>query len=361
MSLHIGINGMGVLGRRVLRMLIENNFTIADSPVEDLAINDPIITDINQLIYLLEHDTVYGTLKGATLQQTDNKKLIITLANGTSISAAYASIAYDAYGASSGWSQVGDFFKNNGVADVLDCNGNDDYITNDILSTYALSVLACVNQGSNEVPNGVFGTERFDRSYKISCVPSADLIAASVILEDINIRVGLVCGYATPIASYTNLNNLQDSAFPKYADNPQVGRAGAWNIIPIKSDVKGVGLVVPELNGLIQGLGYRCGTITGAFLELTVLTNGAMDDFIDGLTYTDGTLKSIYNERSLFQKDASFLSVSSDAIGVNSILVNSKNFNTNNSGGYISRIGVLYDPITLQAANALLQIVARNS
>ena len=61
MAAYIGINGMGVLGRRLLRMLVELGYDKNYPATFEIGqINDPNMT-AEQLVYLLKHDTVYGT------------------------------------------------------------------------------------------------------------------------------------------------------------------------------------------------------------------------------------------------------------------------------------------------------------
>lgn len=349
--INTGINGMGVLGRRLLRMMFELNYD-ENYPAEFhiFQINDPNMT-AEQLAYLLQYDTVYGTW-GRTVEAIsgdiviDGKTIIFTHIN---------------YDDTKGWYNCN--WGGNSVEYVFDCMGIDSLETNAAMSTHfdggAKNVFCCGNAMTNEMVSVVFGITH--KGVDVSSTPivgiyTGDIQAAAVIgtLLDDNCRVEYAI-YEN-ICSYTNLNNLEDSALNGYANNPQIGRAGAWNIIPVKTlSSRCVGLVAPQVNGKIKGRELRAGTIVGAFMNITA----DVYDF-DATTFyayvkatVAGDLASAYKNNAMCVKYIDgYFNVSSDAIGEPCIIMNENDFVKLTAN--MVNIQVLYDAISLQAGNAIL-------
>ena len=348
-----GINGMGVLGRRLLRMMFELGYDVnypADFEIRQ--INDPNMTAA-QLVYLLKHDTVYGTWGRSINALTDGNIEI----DGKTIPFTHI----DFYNKNS-WGDCnwGDVTARN----VFDCMGIDRLETNAVMQTHidggAANVFCCGSAMTNEMPSVVFGINHLSTAAikpQIVGIYNGDTQAAAVIgkLLDDNFRINnAIC---ENICSYTNLNNLQDSALNGSANVPQVGRAGAWNIIPLISSAgRKVGLIAAQLNGKMKGRELRAGTISGAFMNITA---DLQNDFDAGTFYASvkanaaGDLASAYNADAMcVGYDEDYLSVSSDAIGEPCVIMN-----TRDSVAITTKmvnVQGLYDAISLQAGNAIL-------
>lgn len=354
MASYIGINGMGVLGRRLLRMLVEVSYDSKYPATFEIGqINDPNMT-AEQLVYLLKHDTVYGTWGRSINALTDGNIEV----DGKTIS--FTHISYNS--ANGGWADCS--WYDAGARIVFDCMGIDRLETSAIMETHinggANYVFCCGSAMTNEMPSVVFGINHLSTAAikpNIVGIYTGDIQAAAVIgtlLDNSCTLEGAIC---ENICSYTNLNNLEDSALNGYANAPQVGRAGAWNIIPVKSSaVKKVGLVAPQINGKIMGRELRAGTIAGAFMNVTANLKDAFDA---GTFYASvkanvaGDLASAYKNDAMCVGYADdYLNVSSDAIGEPCVIMNANDsvaLTTN-----MVNVQGLYDAISLQAGNAIL-------
>lgn len=351
-TINVGINGMGVLGRRLLRMMIELNDDVNyPSRFNIVQINDPNM-NANQLVYLLKHDTVYGYWN----------KTVNVVSGGIDVGGITIPFTHIDYDGTKGWSDCK--WNDNKADNVFDCMGINQYETNAIMQTHiaggAHNVFCCGSAITNDMGSVVFGTNHL--SFDVSKNPivgifNGDVQAAAVIgklLDDSYTLEGAIC---ENICSYTNLNNLEDSAKSGYATSPQVGRAGAWNIIPlISSTGKKVGLVVPQLNGKIVGRELRAGTIAGAFMNITANLKDSFDadTFYASLKTTlADTLATAYTNNAMCGKYVEdYLSVSSDAIGEPCVIMNISDSVALTPN--LVNVQGLYDALSLQAGNAIL-------
>ncbi len=355
MAISIGINGMGVLGRRLLRMIWDLNDS--GSYVENFninQINDPNM-NIDQLVYLLKHDTVYG--KWDKTITADSSTGMINI-NGKDIS--FTRIAYDSSG--TGWADCAWYGTASEV--VIDCMGIDAYETQEIMQSHinagAKFVLCCGNaMNASSMPVCVFGVNHTSvtSSDTIIGIFNGDVQAAAVIGKLLDDGYTIENAITENICSYTNLNNLEDSAKSGFATTPQVGRAGAWNIIPCPSSAaKKIGLLVPVLNGKVIGRELRAGTIAGSFLNITAsLTKDFDADTFYALVKanTSEDLANAYKGGLIcagYIDD--YLNVSSDAIGEPCVIVNPRDYVAITT--QMVNVQVLYDAISLQAGNAIL-------
>ena len=329
------INGMGVLGRRLFRMIWDNE--LSKSLAADLTvtmINDMIITDLEQMAYLLQYDTVYGRWEGHDVSaDVVNKALIVD--NKTIEVYSEANVAE---------------LKLGEVPVSIDCTGR---VTDKILDGYitagshvAIGVAntagthGCVVYGINKAVN--------NRTY----TPYGNVIALAQILDIINEGYGVSFALTDEITAYTNNNTLEDSAYLSATKKYQVGRAGAWNIIPVSNNApKLAGLIVPTLNGKVNGSTRNVGVIAGAVMDCFVQTvhlvdsedaiKAAVKAWVEG-DHTDWQMK--YAEEGY---------ISSDMIGLPYTCFDANTCVRKMNDNFI-RVSVIYDPITVAAANAAL-------
>ena len=353
MAAYIGINGMGVLGRRLLRMLVELNYDKNYPATFEIGqINDPNMT-AEQLVYLLKHDTVYGTWGRSVTALTDGNIEI----DGKTIT--FTHISYNK--ANGGWTDCDWYVTQTKL--VIDCMGINSLETNAAMSTHvnggAGYVFCCGSAMTNEMPSVVFGINHLNTAAikpQIVGIYNGDTQAAAVIGTLLNNGCGLDSAICENICSYTNLNNLEDSALNGYANAPQVGRAGAWNIIPVKSSfAKKIGLVAAQLNGKLHGRELRAGTIAGAFMNITANVHDfvATDFYAYVKANVAGDLASAYrNDVMCVGYVEDYLNVSSDAIGEPCVIMNPLDY-VKLTANMVNVQG-LYDPISLQAGNAIL-------
>lgn len=355
MAIKVGINGMGVLGRRLLRMIFDENQSLGKYMFDIGLINDPYITP-EQLEYLYNHDTVYGKPKYPIQYITDNGDGTYTITiNGKDI--LYTRVTYNA---TDHWANIE--WGKNSCNYVIDCTGkyatySDQQSHINAGASYVIYCQAGATIG-NTVPHYVWGVngQNADKTYQIWECPNGDTIATSIALYYLDHEFTVESALCEHIVSYTNLNNLQDSALS--TTEMQIGRAGAWNIIPLKSGAaKTIGLIIPQLNGKAAGFAHRCGTIAGSHTDVFAnLTHNfdAENFYLYVKSHrTDGTINGAYTaSEPCIDLSDDHLEVSSDVIGSQAVMFNSNNYTT--MGTLFVRVGVAYDAISIQAANAML-------
>lgn len=247
MSIRVGINGYGRIGRLVLRASL-------DMPdLEIVAINDPYKSP-EYMAYMLKYDTVHGIL-GRTVSAEpgfltiDNKK--IPLLNGTEP----AEIAW------------GDF----GVDYVIDCSGR--YLTREKAAPHiqrgAKKVIYSA-PSKDDTPMFVYGvnhgtyTKDMDFVSNSSCTTNCLAPLAKVVHDNFVISAGLM----TTVHAITASQKTVDGTSSK---DWRAGRAASGNIIPSSTGAaKAVGKVIPELAGKLTGMSLRVPTLDVSVVDLTV-------------------------------------------------------------------------------------------
>ena len=287
MSVKIGINGFGRIGRMVLRA------TLKHPDVEVVAIND--LTDSETMAYLLQYDSVHGPLNLDVKAQNDSIEV-----DGKSI--AIRSVKDPE---KIGWSDLG-------VDIAAECTGifRDRDGASKHLSAGARKVLISAPAGDPDITivMGVNSHQYDPRQHHIisnaSCTTNCLAPVAKVLLENF----GLTGGLMTTIHSYTGDQRLLD--FPH--KDLRRARAAALSMIPTTTGAaKAVALVLPELSGKLNGLAIRVPTPNVSLVDLvaTVEKSGvtvseinealkqASEDSLAGiLGFSDAPLVSIdYN------------------------------------------------------------------
>lgn len=245
MTIRIGINGFGRIGRLAFRRAM----TLAD--VEIVGINDLI--EVDYLAYMLRYDSTHGRFQGEV--SVENGQLVV---NGQVIR-----ISAERDPNNLKWDEVG-------VDYVLESTGF--FLTDD-------SARAHINAGAKRVvmsapskdatPMFVMGVNHSSYSGQdvvsnASCTTNC-LAPVAKVLHD---NFGIVNGLMTTVHAAT--------ATQKTVDGPSVndwrgGRGAAQNIIPSSTGAaKAVGRVIPELNGKLTGMAFRVPTPDVSVVDLTV-------------------------------------------------------------------------------------------
>jgi len=355
-ELKVGINGLGVLGRRLLRMLFDSKFndfsSIGGYTITVAAVND--VSDPDQLAYLLKYDTVYGVWDKEVSYDSDHKRFVI---NGIYVAFTQVAPTSDKY-----WSDIP--WNDSGVEYVFDCTGAyTSYAALGSHTSYGAKLVIGLAQVAfdNNVPQFCFGINEsaFLKEDTVVGIPATQCYATSIVCRVLNDLFTVICGTTTDVGSYTNLNNLQDSALSSQKTTPQNGRAGAWNLIYSgRSYAKAIGYLVAEFNGKITGQEVRSGTIRGAMTCGTYVIKDSFD--IDSFLSKWKNFSS--SDFIAYEKNGAPLAsytgyslVSSDMSNDPTICFCHNAYSTvQNSDTNQVTITVLYDPITVQAANAIL-------
>ncbi|MCK9236437.1 MAG: type I glyceraldehyde-3-phosphate dehydrogenase [Acholeplasmataceae bacterium] len=302
MALKVAINGFGRIGRLAYRLM-------ADDPrFEIVAVND--LTDADTLAYLLKYDTAQGPFKTDEIK-TEGDRLIV----GKNSFPIYAI------------RDPKDLpWKEHQVDVVLECTGL--FTSREKASWHleagAKKVLLSAPAG-NDVKTVVYnvnddildGTE--DIVSSASCTTNC-LAPIAKVLDD---NFGILGGFMTTVHAYTADQSLQDTPHKKGYMSRR-GRAAAENIVPSSTGAaKAIGLVLPNLNGKLDGTALRVPTVTGSIVDLTVEVARSTT-----LEEIDRVFKEAANESFAYVSDPI---VSSDVIG--------------------STYGSLYDANTTQIVN----------
>ena len=281
----VAINGFGRIGRLVFRIMNSN------PDIEIVAIND--LTDSEQLAYLLKYDTSHRTYKENISYDNDNiivndKKIRIFSEKDPSLLP---------------WSELG-------IDQVFECTGlftNYEDANKHIIAGAKHVVISAPAKGDMKTIVYNVNHDILDGTEKIisaaSCTTNC-LAPLCKILED---NFGINKGYMTTVHAYTNDQTILDVAHKK-GIKARRGRAGASNIIPSSTGAaKAIGLVIPSLNGKMNGSALRVPTTTGSVVDLTLeLNQNVTIDMINE------TFKNNQNETIKYTLDPI---VSSDIIG----------------------------------------------
>ena len=293
MTLKVGINGYGRIGRNVLRALYEGG---KRSQLQVVALNDLGDAKINA--HLTRYDTVHGRFTGDV--KIDGDALLV---NGDRIK-----VLSERDPAKLPWGSLG-------VDTVLECTG---------LFTSKAKAAKHLQAGAKKVvissPGGddvdatiVYGVNHgvLKASHTVISNASCTTNCLAPLAKVLNDSVGIAAGVMTTIHSYTNDQVLVDV----YHTDLRRARSATHSMIPTKTGAAAaVGLVMPELKGKLDGFAIRVPTINVSLVDLSFTAKRATSiDEINGLmksaaasgplqgilAYTDAPLVSVdYNHDS---------------------------------------------------------------
>jgi len=249
MTIHIGINGFGRIGRNVLRAAVQNF-----SDIRVVAINDLLEPDY--LAYMLKYDSVHGRFKGEV--SVEGNTLIV---NGHKIR-----LTQERDPAALKWNEVG--------ADiVLESTGLflDKATAAKHLAAGAKKVVISA-PSKDDTPMFVYGVN--DKTYagqdiisNASCTTNCLAPVAKVLNDKWGIKRGLM----TTVHAATATQKTVDGPSNK---DWRGGRGILENIIPSSTGAaKAVGVVIPELNKKLTGMSFRVPTSDVSVVDLTVELN----------------------------------------------------------------------------------------
>jgi len=284
MTIKVGINGFGRIGRIVFRNALKNK------EVEITAINDPFI-DLDYMVYMFKYDSTHGRFKGDI--HTEGGKLII---DGQHI---------DVYGerdpANIPWGKSGADYvvESTGVFTTIDKASAH-------LKGGAKKVI--ISAPSADAPMFVCGVnlETYKPEYKVISNASCTTNCLAPLAKVINDKYGIVEGLMTTVHATTATQKTVDGPSSK---DWRGGRSAAANIIPSSTGAaKAVGKVIPALNGKLTGMSMRIPTTDVSVVDLTVrLEKGASYADIKATmkAASQGELKGIlgYTEDAVVSQD----------------------------------------------------------
>ncbi|MDG1286723.1 MAG: type I glyceraldehyde-3-phosphate dehydrogenase [Rickettsiales bacterium] len=301
MTIRIGINGLGRIGRCVLRALVESD----RNDIELVAVNGP--APIETHVHLLKYDSVHGGFRGEV--KADGEDLLI---NGKRVK-----LTHEREPENIGWD----------VDYVLECTGIFKSVEqcNRHMSSKVKGVLVSAPSpdAHSTIVYGV-NNEALKAEHTVVSVGSCTTNCLAPVAKVLNDEFGIVNGFMTTVHAYTGDQNIVDATHKDL----RRARAAAVSMIPTSTGAaKAISLVIPELEGKLDGVAVRVPTPNVSLVDLTFnsekpMTIEAINAAVkaassDVLAYTDEPLVSIdFNHHpasSIF--DATGTRLSGDKMG----------------------------------------------
>lgn len=248
MAIKVGINGYGRIGRNILRALFESNRT---DEIEIVAIND--LGDAKTNAHLTRFDTAHGRFPGTVTVEGDNM-----IVNGKAIKVFSerdpakipwgdlgVEVVHESTGLFTSKAKSSAHLKGGAKKVIISAPG-----ANDVDATVVFGVNESVLKSSDTVISNA------------SCTTNCLAPVAKVVHENI----GMIHGIMTTVHAYTNDQVLTDV----YHSDLRRARSATMSMIPTKTGAAAaVGLVMPELNGKLDGYAVRVPTINVSMVDLT--------------------------------------------------------------------------------------------
>merc|ERR1711976_147277 len=245
MTLKVGINGFGRIGRLVLRAAIAKGVTV-------VAVNDPFIP-LDYMVYMFKYDSTHGKFKGDVT--TDGDKLVI---NGQKIS-----VFNERDASAIPWGSVDAEY-------IVESTGI--FTTTEKASAHLKggAKKVVISAPSADAPMFVMGVNEGSYDPKMAIVSNASCTTNCLapLAKVINDKFGILEGLMTTVHATTATQKTVDGPSNKAWRD---GRGAAQNIIPASTGAaKAVGKVIPELNGKLTGMAFRVPTPDVSVVDLTV-------------------------------------------------------------------------------------------
>ncbi|MBU6243673.1 MAG: type I glyceraldehyde-3-phosphate dehydrogenase [Actinomycetales bacterium] len=247
MTIKVGINGFGRIGRNFYRALVASG-----ADVEVVGIND--LTDTKTLAYLLKYDSILGRF-GRPVQAEDGQIVVGGTAIPVFAERDPAALPWSRVGADIVIESTGHFTDAAGAAKHLAAGARKVIISAPASGEDITIVMGVNDQTYDPATDNVISNA--------SCTTNCLAPMAKVIDDAFGIERGLM----TTIHAYTNDQNILD--FPH--KDLRRARAAALNMIPTSTGAaKAIGLVLPHLKGKLDGYAMRVPVPTGSATDLTV-------------------------------------------------------------------------------------------
>ena len=285
MSIKVAINGFGRIGRLALRQIEKAQ------GIEVVAVND--LTPADMLLHLFKYDSTQGRFEGSAKLKDDaivvNGKEIKVFANPNPEELPWGELGVDV---------------------VLECTG---FFTNKTKAEAHIRAgarkVVISAPGGNDVKTVVYGVNQniLDGSETVISAASCTTNCLAPMAAVLQKEFGIVEGLMTTIHAYTGDQNTLDA--PHRKGDFRRARAAALNIVPNSTGAaKAIGLVIPELNGKLDGSAQRVPVATGSLTELvSILERPVTKEEINA------AMKAAANDALGYTEDQI---VSSDVIGI---------------------------------------------
>jgi glyceraldehyde 3-phosphate dehydrogenase len=285
-SVKIGINGFGRIGRNYFRAALAKG-----SDLEIVAVND--LTDNKALAHLLKYDSITGRLDATVELEGDS-----IIVNGKPIKVLEerdpANLPWGELGVDIVIESTGRFTKSVDARKHIEAGAKKVLVSAPASGDDVATLVLGVNEGT-------YDPATHDVISNASCTTNCLAPLAKVFLDEFGIERGLM----TTVHAYTADQNLQDGPH----SDLRRARAAALNIIPTSTGAaKALGLVIPELVGKLDGYALRVPVPTGSITDLTIETSASVTVEQVNAAYkaaAEGPLKGIlkYTEDPIVSSD----------------------------------------------------------
>jgi len=246
MTVKIAINGLGRIGRSIIRALVETG----RKDIEIVAINGP--APIETHVHLLKYDSVHGPFHGEVKAVT----------GGIDVGRGVMRLTHEREINNLDWS---------GIDVVLECSGK--FTKRAIAALHlargAKKVLISAPAADADVTI-VYGVNNkvLKPEHQVISVGSCTTNCLAPVAQVLQRTVGIENGFMTTIHSYTGDQNLVDSSH----NDLRRARAAAMSLVPTSTGAaKAIGAVLPELEGRLNGIAIRVPTPNVSLMDLTFL------------------------------------------------------------------------------------------
>lgn len=277
--IRVAINGFGRIGRIAFRQMI----TTTDFDI--VAINS-LGASAEEFAYLIKYDTVHGTFHEDEISYEKDElvicgsKRIKVISESDPEKLPWANLKIDL---------------------VLECTGA--FTSKDAASKHILAGAKKVlisAPGKDEMPTIVANVndEILNGNEQVISAASCTTNCLAPVLKIINDNIGIVKGYMSTIHAYTSDQLNLDNTHKKGIKSRR-GRSCAENIVPASTGAaKAIGLVIPDLNGKLDGIAFRVPVADGSVIDVTLeLKRNVTVDEINNLFFTNqsDSLKITYD------------------------------------------------------------------
>ncbi|HNQ93131.1 MAG TPA: type I glyceraldehyde-3-phosphate dehydrogenase [Anaerolineales bacterium] len=252
MTVKIGINGFGRIGRLVFRTIKQRH----PGELEVVAVND--LFDPATNAHLLKYDSTYGQFEG-TVEVTDGNLVIDGKTVKVTAEKDPAAIKWKDMGVDIVIESTGFFTDATKAKAHIESGGAKKVIISAPAKNEDITIVLGVND------------DKYDpKKHNIVSNASCTTNGLAPVAKVLNDKFGIDKGFLTTIHAYTNSQKLQDLGAKDLRD----ARAAAQNIVPSATGAaKAVGLVIPELKGKFTGMAFRVPTPTVSVVDFTAVLN----------------------------------------------------------------------------------------
>jgi glyceraldehyde 3-phosphate dehydrogenase len=275
MTVKIGINGFGRIGRLVLRTIKQR----VSEDVEVVAIND--LFDPATNAHLLEYDSTYGRYDG-TVDVKDGSLVVDGKTIKVFAERDPGAIKWKDVGADIVIESTGFFTDATKAKAHIESGGAKKVIISAPAKNEDITIVLGVND------------EQYDPAkHNIISNASCTTNGLAPVAKVLNDKFGIDKGFLTTVHAYTSSQKIQDVGDKKLRS----GRAAGQNIVPSSTGAaKAVGLVIPELQGKFTGMAFRVPIPTVSVVDFTAILNkeATKEEIREAmLEYANGSMKGI--------------------------------------------------------------------